>query len=391
MNRWWILAALVIARTAIAFQFQSVAAVSPFLVSDLGLDYGKLGLMVGIYMLPGAVISLPGGLLGSRFGDKTVALCGLSLMVVGGVMTGLTADYAVVMTGRLISGIGAVLLNVLLTKMTSDWFAGHEMITAMAILVASFPLGIGLALAIDPLLAASLSWRVAFQTAAAFALVGLILVAMVYRPAAGSSPPRNSGLWGAGFTRRELTLVSLAGMVWAIYNVSYILLVSFAPPLLVARGLSAEDAGLATSLAGWTLIVSVPLGGLLIERSGRPIVAIVGCVVAMGLAIAAVGTAGTSGWIIAATGFIAGLPGGAMMALPAQVLRPANRSTGMGIYFTWYYVGMALLPALAGLLRDWIGDPRAPLLFAAALCLVTIGCVAAYAIIRAWASPGAAR
>lgn len=38
------------------------------------------------------MISLPGGLLGSRFGDKTVALCGLLLMVAGGVMTGLTAD-----------------------------------------------------------------------------------------------------------------------------------------------------------------------------------------------------------------------------------------------------------------------------------------------------------
>jgi hypothetical protein len=48
MNRWWILAALAIASTAIAFQFQSVAAVSPFLMNGLGLDYGKLGLVVGI-------------------------------------------------------------------------------------------------------------------------------------------------------------------------------------------------------------------------------------------------------------------------------------------------------------------------------------------------------
>lgn len=157
--------------------------------------------------------------------------------------------------------------------------------------------------------------------------------------------------------------MTLAGVVWSIYNVSYILLVSFAPALLVARGLSAEDAGLATSLAGWTLTVSVPVGGVLIERSGRPIAAIIGCVVAMGLAIALVGMAGTSGWIIAATAFIAGLPDGAMMALPA----------------------------LAGLLRDWLDDPRAPLLFAAALCIVTIGGVAAYAFIRASASPEVAR
>ena len=48
--------------------------------------------------------------------------------------------------GRLISGMGAVLLNVLVTKMTTDWFVGREIGTALALLVSSWPIGIGIAL-----------------------------------------------------------------------------------------------------------------------------------------------------------------------------------------------------------------------------------------------------
>ena len=62
-QRWRILAALTLARTAMGFQFQSVASVAPFLTSDLALDNAQLGWLIGLYLLPGTVIALPGGLL----------------------------------------------------------------------------------------------------------------------------------------------------------------------------------------------------------------------------------------------------------------------------------------------------------------------------------------
>jgi tetratricopeptide (TPR) repeat protein len=62
-----------------------------------------------------------------------------------------------------------------------------------------------------------------------------------------------------------------------------------------------------------------------------------------------------------------GLPAGAMMVLPAEVLRPPNRAAGMGVFFTWYYAGMALLTPIGGILRDATGAHGAPLLFAGSL------------------------
>jgi hypothetical protein len=60
-ERWLILAVLFLARTAMAFQFQAVAAVSSVVVADFGIDYTQLGLLIGLYLLPGTVIAYPGG------------------------------------------------------------------------------------------------------------------------------------------------------------------------------------------------------------------------------------------------------------------------------------------------------------------------------------------
>ena len=144
-ERWIILAVLFLARTAMGFQFQSVAALSSSVVTDFRIDYAQLGLLIGLYLFPGIVIAYPGGLLGQYFGDKRIAVFGMALMIAGGLLTA-TSEYTVVLAGRLISGVGAVLLNVLLTKMTIDWFVGREIGTALAVLVSSWPIGIGVAL-----------------------------------------------------------------------------------------------------------------------------------------------------------------------------------------------------------------------------------------------------
>ena len=140
-ERWLILAVLFLARTAIGFQFQAVAALSSSVVADFSIDYTQLGLLIGLYLFPGIVIAYPGGLLGQYFGDKRIAVFGMALMVAGGLLTA-TGEYSGVLAGRLIGGVGAVLLNVLLIKMTVDWFIGREIGTALAILVSSWPVGV---------------------------------------------------------------------------------------------------------------------------------------------------------------------------------------------------------------------------------------------------------
>ena len=46
-------------------------------------------------------------------------------------------------------------------------------------------------------------------------------------------------------------------------------------------------------------------------------------------------------------GLFAGIPAGALMALSAQAVNPENRGPGLGVFHTWYYVGLTVGPALA--------------------------------------------
>ena len=123
--RWLALAVLPAARTSMGFQFQSLASAAPPLVADLGLGYAEVGSLIGLYFLPGVALALPGGLLGRRFGDTRVVAFGLALMAVGGALAGLAEGYGTLAAARLLSGLGAVLLNVLMAKMVADWFAGN--------------------------------------------------------------------------------------------------------------------------------------------------------------------------------------------------------------------------------------------------------------------------
>lgn len=112
-------------------------------------------------------------------------------MVIGGLMTGV-GSFQLAFAGRLISGIGAVIMNVMLTKMVSDWFAGREIVVAMSLVVATWPLGTALGLVLFPMIAGFWSWQAAMCSAATVALASFALVAGLYREPRGGSP-RPSG------------------------------------------------------------------------------------------------------------------------------------------------------------------------------------------------------
>lgn len=188
-NRLWlILATLTFARMTMGFQFQSIATLGPSLTSDATITYTQLGALIGIYLLPGAFFAIPGGWLGKRFGDKRVVLTGLTMMTLGGALLSLSDVYAIMFAGRLVTGIGAVLLNVLVTKMVTDWFAEYRIATAMGILVSSWPLGIAIALLTMGPIASLIGIRLAFLLPVAVCTIALLLIAMIY-----SCPPETEG------------------------------------------------------------------------------------------------------------------------------------------------------------------------------------------------------
>lgn len=371
-SRWIILGALFLARTAMGFQFQSIASTAPFLIRDLQLGYAEIGTLIGLYMLPGVFIALPGGLVAGRFADKSVCATGLAMMMLGGVLVGISHDYALAFLGRLFSGIGAVLFSLVLTKMVTDWFAGREIVFAMGVFLASWPFGIALGLLVQNAVATELGWPAVMHSTAGLCALALVLVGAVYRPPPhlAASPTAVTVPPLALPRSAEMVPAVIAGLIWGCFNLGLIIFFSFAPSLLVEQGTPPLSAASLTSTALWITMISVPLGGYLVQRSGRPDGAIIVFCCVAGLALAALSRGTLPALLCAIIGLSIGPPAGAIMALPARVLSAANRAMGLGVFYTAYYAVVALGPGLAGLARDLSGTAAAAIFFGAAFFAV---------------------
>jgi predicted MFS family arabinose efflux permease len=191
--------------------------------------------------------------------------------------------------------------------------------------------------------------------------------------AASYRPPKNiTAATSAATTRldvRALLAVAIAGMMWGLFNVGFNMIFSFGPSMLTEHGWSIAAAGSAISIVLWIAVVSVPLGGLVADRSNRPqAVLILGCLLFALLMVALPRTDAVIAVVIA-LGLISGQPAGPLLSLPARVLQPATRAIGMGVFYTVYYGAMMLGPVIAGAAANRSGSAGAALDFGAAVLI----------------------
>lgn len=372
-NRWAVLALLSFARISMGLTFQSVPAVAPFLMADLGINYAQLGWLIGLPMLPGPFVVLPGGLLGTRFGDRAIILTALAFLTASAALLAQSGAFATAVAARLLNGVGGALLTVQLTKVTTDWFVGKEISTALGALLSTWPLGIALALATLGSLATATSWQAAVYATGAYAGLSLLLVALLYRDPPAVAPAsviERRRLWT--LSRRELWSVLVAVPPWMFLNTGFIVFMSFTPILLQERGLSAAQAGVLASWASFVSIVSVPLGGHFIDRTARPNLFVVVGTLAGAIACLMLPVRGPAlAWILL-FGLVGISPASALIALPSEVLRPENRGTGFGAFQSVYFVGVALIPPLAGYVLDATGSAAGAVWFAGLLWLLIL-------------------
>jgi predicted MFS family arabinose efflux permease len=366
-NRWAILAVLFAVRAAMAFQFQSVAAVAPLLANEFGVSIADIGVLIGLYFAPGVALALPGGASGQRFGDKATVLGALLLMLAGSVAMALAASWSIQIAGRLVAGVGGVVLSVQLTKMLTDWFAGKEIATAMAIFVNSWPAGIAISLLLMPVIGTAYGVGAVHLSVAAFSAFAIVLLAIAYRPPADAAVASATSL---RLDRKAAIAVIAAGLIWGLFNVGFAVIFSFGPSLLVERGWSIAAAGSAISIVLWLAVISVPLGGFVSDRMKRPELVMVAGWIVFAMLMMLFPRSNAVILIVIALGLISGQPAGPIMSLPTRVLRPETRAIGMGLFFTMFYGCMMLGPVVGGACAKWAGSAAAAFDFGAAMILV---------------------
>jgi MFS family permease len=365
---WLILAALALGRIGFGYQFQTVPTLGPELIRLFQLDYTALGALIGAFMLLGGFAAIPVGLLGRRFGDRLVLGAGLGLMVLGPMISAASAGPAGIGIGRSIAGVGAVAMIVLQNKIIADWFHGRHFMLAISISVASYPIGVGMAQLILPPLVDAYGWQAGFASGAAMLAVAAVLFMLSFRPAPHAAPVPRSFSLPSG---RECLLLVISGLIWTAYTSGYSGYTSYVPSVMAVRGEGLVLTGLVLTIATWGNVPATMVGGGLAARFGGFRIFMLGTLAL----VAGIGGAALLDWPVSLAvviGIVGSFHPGVIMAVGTLSARPENRAVGMGLFYSMYYAGGAVVPALCGRAADLSGGPEGALLAAAAVSALAI-------------------
>jgi len=381
--RWRILALLFVARIGLGLQFQTLGSVGGDLITDFGLDYAGIGLLIGLFMAPGLFLALPAGYSGRYASDRVLAVSGLCALAIGGFVSSGAADSWTIGLGRVLSGVGFLFINIYFTKMVADWFVGREIATAMSILVMSWPFGIAMGQIGHAWLAEAYGWRVPFQVASAYCLLAAFGLFLFYR--APDDRKSTAPTAAVRLSGQEWRLILCAGIAWGGLNGGYITYLSFGPKALEAQGYTALAAAGVISVASWVMIFSGAICGQIADRFGRRNTILAVCMTGaiVGLSLLSVPGAGLAASLF--IGLLGVAPAGIIMALAGEAMRPEQRAFGMGVFFTIYFAIMMASPPIAGAILDATGNPGAAIAFG----MILFAAVVPAALAFRWIKTGA--
>jgi MFS family permease len=254
-QRWVILGVVYLCMLSLAITLQSVPPVLSLILAELEFSHFQGGLLMSLFALPGIVVSIPAGLLADRYSQKAIGLTSLGLMIIGTAIFASGNSMAGLGLGRVISGLGAMTLGVLVTQLLAQWFAKREIGTAMGIFSTAMPLGTILSLNFLSLAAENLGWRLSIWITAGLPLVTLVIFALLFAPAPERSKPasRPEGVWqDIKSAKRPVWKI---GITWLLFNAAVISLFTFTPDLLRVSGFSLALAGFLTSALLWPALV----------------------------------------------------------------------------------------------------------------------------------------
>lgn len=331
----------------------------PQISDGLGASPSAAGILVSIYAVVVAVLSVPIAAVTERWPRRAVLTVLLAAYALSNILFACAPDYGVAVVARLLGGVAhagffAVAVAAAVS-LADEAHAGR----ALTVIMVGNALALVLGIPLGTVLGAVLSWRAAFAVLAA-AMGALALGVSLLLPE--TSRPRRATRTSVTATVRT-PAVALVALVITLLALGHFTLYTYISPLLLHDGVARSDVGEVLLGYGAGGLIGVAVAGVLVAR--RPGAALTGNIVVMcaSLALAAVATGPAS---IIPVVVLWGLAFGAFPTLTqAVMLRAAgdatdasaalvNATTNIGIA-GGAFLGSRLLGFLAVPALGWVG------------------------------------
>lgn len=178
-KKWWALGAISLAAIAFSLDLTVLNLALPTLSTALHASTNQLQWIADIYALALAVLTLPAGMLGDRYGRKKSLLMALAIFGIASALCAYAGSVTALIYARLLLGAGAAFILPLSMSVMPVFFRPEERTRALAVLMG----GVFLAYPLGPILGGWLLthfwWGAVFLINIPVVLIALIAVAIL--------------------------------------------------------------------------------------------------------------------------------------------------------------------------------------------------------------------
>ena len=181
-KRWIVpFAATIFAMMTLQMSSLGFSPLLPDIQKDFGASYSQVGLFSGVYGLAAIVMSIPGGMLAKRFGEKSVLALGLLVVTLGLALLSRAPTFALGLSSRIVWIIGYRVAFVCVMTAVAVVVPPQRRSTAMGILGAMSSLASVIGAPFGTAIGAAFGWRNGMLAFAGMALLGAIVFWIFYR------------------------------------------------------------------------------------------------------------------------------------------------------------------------------------------------------------------
>ena len=357
---WVILIVVFLASVAAPLNQNKVPPLMPVLMDTFQITLSQAGLLMSVFSITGLILALPTGIALQKTGPKLTGLIALGSLVVGSGLGALSGSMGLLLTSRVIEGVGMGLIAVVAPAVIAAWFPPEKQGTPMGIWATWVPVGSVIMMLLAPRLELAAGWQSVWWVGAGFALVVFALYGFLMR-----MPPvsAESGIVAAAQPRLSYALANkdiwLLALAFTCFNLVFFPLTTFFPTFLSeVRGYTLTEASTIASVATILVLFSAPFAGWLLDHTGsrKWVLTIPFLIVAAMLLL----PFKVVGWQIYAfmslLGLVAGfVPTATFAAAPEVMKNPQLAGLGLAVIMVGQNLGMFIAPVLFGKLVESIG------------------------------------
>src|SRR6478609_4884529 len=354
---WSALAVLMIGTFMFVLDFFIVNVALPAIQQGLRAGEGAIEWIVAGYAISTAVLLVTGGRLGDQFGRRRVFAIGMTVFVLTSAACALAPDPAVLVTARILQGVGAALMAPNILSILGVVYSGPARVRAISV----YGMVMGLAAVSGQLIGgiliradlAGMGWRAIFWINVALGSAVPLAIAFVAhqrrKADRGGVPLLNPRVFASWPLRAGLITQTV---FWCQQAASYLVLGLY---LQQGRGLSPLAAGAVFAfLAAGYLITSFQAPALTV-RFGRNVIAVGAVLAAAGDGALYLATAhgGTVAWLFPGLVLLGAGQGLCITPLTTTVLGhadPATAGSVSGALSTAQQIGNSVGVAVTGVL-----------------------------------------